>query len=183
MTTAEELDLNGDIYVLVGVDEPKVRIKVSSALLSIASPYFRTLFGTQFKEASDIASNKDVKIEEEDKESFKLLCKILHMQRQPDNTPNSDELLALAILVDKYDCINAMALAARGLFPESLQSQVWADIVKFAIASYLLDQPRLFKLLTEIIINEYNWPVAKFAMLENARGVPMIAWSMLPLAA
>ncbi|KAF2765262.1 hypothetical protein EJ03DRAFT_217714 [Teratosphaeria nubilosa] len=82
-------------------------LRVSSILLSYASPVFATLFSSRFREATELAKEEKVEIElpEHDLDVMTILCSIIHMRH--NDAPcavDEDHLLASVSLCDKHDC-------------------------------------------------------------------------------
>jgi len=85
-----------------------------------------------------------------------LLCKLLHWQG--DSKPSSHrQLRGFALVVDKYDCIEAMRHVSLSLFnPISLDVLTKEELFDLAIAAYFLDQPEIFRKLTHQIVFAYG---------------------------
>lgn len=174
----EEVDFDGDVYLLVGPEGSQVRPKVSSTLLAIASPYFKTLFGPRFKEGPESAAGKDIELKHDDPRAFKLLCEILHMRYELTGSAlTADELLEFAIVADKYDCTRPVALVLKTLFPDTpTGSMSFIDVGKLASAAYLLNHPQLFQQLTEDITRFFTDDFLDFVTLPCGQHMPAIAW-------
>lgn len=182
---ATDVDLGGDTCLLVGQEGSQVRLKVSLAILKHASPYFNTLFGPGFKEGADVTAGKDIEMQGDDTDAFVLLCKILHMRFDLPESKSplcADELLDFAIVVDKYDCTKAVALVLKPIFPEPPQhTQTFFNVAKLALAAYLLDDPHLFKQLTECLALHFVDDFSNFMTLPCGQHVPAVAWGKVLL--
>lgn len=89
--------------------------RVSSEVLSLASPVFRVMIGGKFKEGVELAEKTassetyGLSLPEDDAEATTLICKILHFNIEGiPKKPNTLYLERLAYLCDKYQCINAV---------------------------------------------------------------------------
>jgi len=176
-TPPEEIDLGGDIRILVGPQGSQKSIKASSHLLAHASPYFKTLLGPHFQEGSAAAAGKDIVLKDDDPDAFHLLCDILHMRGVVSPEPLRPRvILNLAIVSDKYNCTSAMAMAARSLFPESIAGMAFLELATLTAAAYLLDQFQLFKSYTRSMALSYTESCTSVAIHLGAVPVPLIAW-------
>lgn len=173
---AEEIDLGGDVFVRAGPKGSQVRLKVLSSLLALVSQYFRTLFGSRFREGQDAANGKDITLHDDDPKAFTLLCKIIHMQYTPPPQPlSSDEMLNVAFVVDKYDCVKAVALAMNSIFPPLDPTATFVDRCKYASAAYLLDRYGDSQMLTESLMLGRADSVAEVTALSRGQHLPIQA--------
>lgn len=102
MAQIQELDLGGDVCLLVGAeDSQQLRIRASKALLQYASPYFATLFGPHFSEGTSAGAGKDITLADDNAEAFALLCNILHMRYRSQEPPSYNQLMELGVVADK----------------------------------------------------------------------------------
>lgn len=107
MAQIQELDLGGDISLLVGAEgSQQLRVRASKALLAYASDYFKTLFGPHFSERASAAAGKDIQLADDDPQAFGLLCKILHMRYRSEDPPTYDDLVALGVVADKVSSVS-----------------------------------------------------------------------------
>ncbi|KAH6673377.1 hypothetical protein B0J14DRAFT_562842 [Halenospora varia] len=107
-----KIDPDGDVLFVVGCDKLTARLRVSSKVLSLASPVFAAMFSPRFKEGSSLNSGcpYELPLPEDEPEAMTLLCNCLHFRT--DHIPRSVEfslLKALAILCDKYNVANAIS--------------------------------------------------------------------------
>ncbi|KAK3906043.1 hypothetical protein C8A05DRAFT_12187 [Staphylotrichum tortipilum] len=91
-------------------DVPK-EFLVSSAVLSVASPYFRALFGPNFKEGIETRRGDcpTIVMGDDDLDGMETILSLLHfrtLKRYDTLTPEA--LAAIALLSDKYDCAKAL---------------------------------------------------------------------------
>ena len=179
-TTAPALprivDLGGDANLLVGPNGCQVRIRVCKALLCFASKYFNALFSGNFSESVFEGQGQDVPLEEDEPDAVVNLCKILHMKYTWPASMTPKELLHLAIVADKYDCVKALQLSVQSLFPRSkLTCDAWG-VRDLIVASYLLDHPEWFQKYTKILIGSYTQPLSEIGLSEMGQRVPMAVW-------
>ncbi|KAK6516435.1 hypothetical protein TWF506_006343 [Arthrobotrys conoides] len=104
---------NSDVALLVGSPNSPERCKVlaSSTILTIASPYFRALLApNRFSEGIVFQEHKHIEMLmfEEDPAAVITVCNVLHLQsRKIPAVLTGDQLAEVAIVLDKYDCVDA----------------------------------------------------------------------------
>jgi hypothetical protein len=99
----------------VGKKPESRELIVSSKVLSLASPVFKAMLSSRFKEGIELAEEKasskpyTLNLPDDNAEATTILCRILHfnMNDVPEK-PTPVCLEDLAFLCDKYRCINAM---------------------------------------------------------------------------
>lgn len=96
------------------------RLRVHSLFLRVASPVFAAMFGPHFREGRILSEETpgELPFPDDDPESMKLLCKLLHHQISESELPSIDGLLEFAVLVDKYDCRRAVFRTANAWLEE-----------------------------------------------------------------
>ena len=80
-----------------------------------------------------------------------LMCRLLHHQHYHP-IPSKSELLDFAILVDKYDCVEALRLPVFAMLTEYVERPVDNRVDHLITASYLLDQPLHFRHFTKDLV-------------------------------
>ena len=84
---------------------------VSSAVLSVASPYFRVLFGPNFKEGIETRRGDcpAIVLGDDDLEGMETILSLLHFRTlKRFDTLTPEALAAVALQSDKYDCARAL---------------------------------------------------------------------------
>lgn len=148
--------------VILNVDDgfhPAVKIQVSSCIMATASKVFKALFSNRFAEGQVMRAEHQTPTEILIKDTPKdllLLCKLLHWQE--DSRPSSHrQLRGFALVVDKYDCVEAMRHASLSLFnPISLDGLSEHELFDLVTAAYFLDQPETFQKVTRQIVFAYG---------------------------
>ncbi|KAI7474409.1 hypothetical protein KC351_g10639 [Hortaea werneckii] len=115
---------DGDIILAL---PQNLYIRASSPVLSLVSPVFKAMLGPRFKEGNMPRSSDqpiEISLPKDDGIAMKHLCLLLH-GRTGDSYSHGDrtfptQIRALAILADKYDCVEAIALQA-----EAMLSRFW----------------------------------------------------------
>ncbi|EQB58339.1 hypothetical protein CGLO_01427 [Colletotrichum gloeosporioides Cg-14] len=148
-----KLHPSGDAIIVILDPNNKAhgRFLVSSATLCLVSPYFRTLFGPDFKEGSEVRQVKcpEISLEEDEPKAMeKLLC-ILHFHRLGRYQAMEPRTIALlAQQSDKYDCGRAL-LPWAGLWFKGVGKLARPeDYGCLLTAAYLLDLPEWFKIIS-----------------------------------
>lgn len=103
-----------DMTLCVGSD--RKRIPANSAILRFTSPVFRAMLGPNFAEGAQLrSSNGDFELELPDDEAAATdtAISILHHTWKPPKFLPKGQLLPLAQVAHKYDCVAAIATAIR----------------------------------------------------------------------
>jgi hypothetical protein len=103
------------------------RLRVSSVLLSHASPVFRAMFGPHFNEGKVLAesSSVDVPIPDDDPIAMEAICFVLHMRSEDISSEvDADNLVCVAEHCDKYDVLVATRPAIRIWLDECLETRI-----------------------------------------------------------
>jgi len=117
----------GDI-LLVADDgfHPPLGLRVSSCILAMSSKVFKALFGRKFSEGQTSCGGKGenprkVKVSDAPR-AMTLLCKLLHLQCiDVDDHLSEGDLVDLAVIADKYDCVQALHSASSELLTRLLK--------------------------------------------------------------
>ena len=133
---------------------------VSSKVLSLASPFFKKLFGPHFAEGNCVEAKNPghVDLHEDDSEAMTSLCYLLHFQmdKVPDN-PTSDCLDSIAILADKYDCVRSISQwTSFKLCEAARQAECSISDGRLLFPVYLFDNPQIFKEITKHMVYSVN---------------------------
>ena len=104
------IDPTGEVIIEVGDQQ----LRVSSKVLSLASPVFKPMFNSGFKEGltSEVTADspRTIPLPDDDFQAFLCLCQIVHMQHNNTKTVDVDIMEKLAWLCDKYQCTNAVGI-------------------------------------------------------------------------
>lgn len=156
----DEIDPHGDVVLVLGQDDI-IRLRVFSSILTRASKPFAAMFDGRFAEGESLSgsSPKKIKLVDDNPEAMRLLCNILHMQNDKlPHTLSSEQLIDIALLVDKYDCSRAVKLAS-SVWLQRAEAQLTTGTLEERLsavaAAYLLDEPVAFRRITSsIVLNE-----------------------------
>jgi hypothetical protein len=148
-----------------------MELRVSSHILSIASPVFKAMFNERFAEGHGLspASPRRISLPDDDANTMEILCYILHhdVSALPD-VISWQKLADLSVLCDKYDCIRpvqpSMRLWIRNCIDEqsgAMSAQILENMAKCLFAAYVLDLPTEFKRVTKWLLREStgNMPI------------------------
>ncbi|KAK1850404.1 hypothetical protein CCHR01_06951 [Colletotrichum chrysophilum] len=161
---AEKLEVvalhpSGDAIIVIfgpGGAECHGRFLVSSATLSLASSYFRTLFGPNFKEGADLRKSicPEIALEEDWPEEMGILLSMLHfhnLHHFRDVEPKTVALIAYQR--DKYDC--AAAIIPWGFKWFHGTGQLTDEQFGYLLtAAYLLDSDEDFRAISGAAIRQ-----------------------------
>lgn len=171
------VDLGGDVSLVIGPEGCQVRIRVLKALLSFSSKYFNALFSRNFQEGGLAEQGGDVVLAEDEPDALVNLCKILHMQYTWPKPMSPREILHLGIVADKYECVQAIHLTLDALFPRIARTMhgCW-EMRDLIVAAYLLDYPDMFNRYTYKMSMSYTKPLSEVALGEMSQRIPIAVW-------
>ena len=123
------VDPAGDLTLLVGQERNQRPIRVSSKVLSLASPVFATMFGPRYLEGHILSKHAKFSIPsfplpEEDPEAMTWFCRAVHLQLNANEKAMTVGLIRkIAALCDKYDASTALSGWSR-LWMEDLSNSL-----------------------------------------------------------
>lgn len=147
-------DLDGDLVIRVGTDKACL-LRVHSTALKLASPVFRAMLGPKFAEGrADYAASSPLHLPDENPESFRLLCLILHHQPHAQEPSDLSKLVGLTVIADKYQCIPAITSLLSSLIgpmlplshlegPERFDKRD-LSLENILCITYLMNEPTMF---------------------------------------
>lgn len=145
----------GDIMLVVedGCHE-QLKLQVNSCILASTSKVFKTLFRGCFDEGEAIRSGTREVYMNDNPHPMLALCQLLHLRPL---TPALDEsgLIDFALLVDKFDCVEALKHATLGILGR-FEPDGWRDPIKHDLiaSAYILDQPTHFRRFTKSLVRQ-----------------------------
>ncbi|KAK7178318.1 hypothetical protein PSPO01_15627 [Paraphaeosphaeria sporulosa] len=151
-----EIATNSDVILVAGPH--KRRIQVCSFVLKNASKYFSNMFGPNFSEGQGLRVNrlKEILMPEDDANALEIICNILHLRN--DVVPEAltpIEVLEIAVLADKFDCIVAVKHAST-FWLNPRECQGITELGHLMAAAYILDNARAFSEITLSMILYYK---------------------------
>ncbi|KAK4493780.1 hypothetical protein PRZ48_014965 [Zasmidium cellare] len=155
---------NGDLLLEVGTS-PKIKLLVSSQVLTAASKVFGALLGPKFLEGQSTRSPQSpqtISLPDDDPEDMHMVCRLLHGAVSPDELSHITdlEILHLAIPIDKYGLSKSLQFHNQALLLTALRS--WDrnttlsgdEMTCLATAAYLMERPDYFTNATRRLIGE-----------------------------
>ena len=150
------IDPDGDVTLELSGPDGKSSLLVSSKALSLASPVFKAMFGSRFKEGLSNLSTTGkapIPLPDDDMEAFTILCKIIH--HQTNEIPRKltlNCLESLATISDKYDCTKTLAPWGNTWLHSKIDYVHEEDHNKLLAVALVLDWPEPFSRISWDII-------------------------------
>jgi hypothetical protein len=184
MTTIDITTTDGDILLVLG----ETRLRVSSVILSSASPVFKAMLGPKFLEGQGDRSAQDPKeiaLHDDDVAAMVRLCRLLHHQEGTSVAPHdktslaagAQELLDLMVSADKYGCISSIRLAGGYMLFNAASLPIYPDTsmqtnLRLIAAAYLLEDSRHFALFTRRMVLDTAKPYSIVAHCPDLTVLP-----------
>lgn len=179
----ENVDPEGDVILVVGPD--KRRMRVDSRCLRRASKVFAAMFSTRFAEGQNLSplEPKEVPLPEDDHEHMLVLCNAFHLKNEVlESTPTTSDMLNLAVLIDKYDCAEAVRFISKAwlLGWKKTYHQPWRktyyqqDVERLVAAAYLMRDQEQFRVYTKVLV---VWHESSLGLLRMGNVIPFHIYS------
>jgi len=175
MTTIDIATTDGDVLLVLG----ETRLRVSSVILSSASPVFKAMLGQNFLEGQGERSSqspKEVALLDDDADAMTRLCRLLHHQDSMPADPHhalslatiAEELLNLMIVADKYCCTSSIRLAGRYMLFNSASLPIYRTTMmrtnlRLIAAAYMPEDARHFAVFTRRMVMDTSNPYSLIA--------------------
>ncbi|RSL86896.1 hypothetical protein CEP51_002560 [Fusarium floridanum] len=162
-----EIIPGGDVILVVG--PKKVKIQVSSHLLRTTSPVFNVMLGPNFKEGTALRENEgptEIVLPEDNAKALYNAYSTLYGANPRVNNLGPEEIYDIAILAQKYDLIDRLALACEAWFGNANKrtygtpEKDW----KMLLASYWLRNELGFKNTSRMLVKLSYRPLYKHGM-------------------
>ena len=163
----EEIYPDGDVIFVSKLhpDAEEYRFRCSLTFLRNASPVFTTMFSGRYVEGQGLSAEhpKEIHLEEDDPKPLRTMLKLLHLRTIGLPIVMKTKALAkLTVVVDKYDCLDAVNLTMRNWY-------LWhrdgcnslSDCNQLAFIAYTLKMPVEFRRMTRALVCEHNEPFAE----------------------
>ena len=179
-TTIDIATADGDILLVLG----ETRLRVSSVILSSASPVFKAMLGPNFLEGQgerSAQSPKEISLPDDDISAMTQLCRILHHQyRTEDNVLTShcvEGLFALTVVSDKYGCTDSIEAVAKHLLSELGTTSVSplispTTLLVLSAVAYKIKDCRHFALFTRRLVLGITLPYSGLAGEDSLESLP-----------
>jgi BTB/POZ domain len=138
----------------------EVRFRVSSRHMALASPVFRVMLQQEFKEATILRSTGKVEVTlaEDCAEAFLILLNIIHgYTRRVPHKIDLNTLTQIAIIVDKYSCLEVVELFSEMWLEElknTLPGSFTETLLPWLCITWVFRKPDEFKHVTRIAQRE-----------------------------
>ncbi|KAF5676958.1 hypothetical protein FDENT_9339 [Fusarium denticulatum] len=154
--TVVEIASNGDLVLILGPEETKLR--VCSILLIAASKPFSVMLGPDWKEGHNMHNQQgpfELSLPDDNATALKIVCSIIHHQNETvPRTLAASDILAIAVVADKYLCTNALKFA----------SETWLrtfgsephNLMLLTASAYLFRNAQAFSEITRALVLEYD---------------------------
>lgn len=175
----EPIDSSGDVILVLN----EGRIRVSSVMLSAASPVFAAMLKPVFREGMQprsYSSPTEVELPEDDFEPMLQICQLAHFKPSRLSNPNSRiqsaDILRFAILAQKYQVSASMRLQVNGVLLEWFElggrKASAMDLFEIAAAALIFDLAPAFARATGLLVRDKTESFAKF-ISENLVDLPV----------
>ncbi|KAI6520478.1 hypothetical protein MCOR05_010812 [Pyricularia oryzae] len=137
--------------------QKEVRFRVSSKHLTLASSTFKIMLNGQWGEASKL----EITAEDWNTEAMLILMSVIHGQNQQVPKVISLEILTnIAILVDYYECREAIDLAAEIWINKLTQpKEPSRDLVFWLFISWVFRREEVFRAMTTVALRQSRGPL------------------------
>ena len=129
-------DPEGDVRFIIGNSEFTKVLRVSSKVLSLASPVFKALFSPKFSEGTALSISQavpEIRLPDDDPEAMQLILHILHHGKNAPGILRIELLEKVAVLCDKYDIVKIFAawsdLWLQGRIESATDEDEWVRIM------------------------------------------------------
>ena len=145
-----DMDLHGDIILIL----EQVELRVSSKVLSLASPVFKALCTPGFAEGNTIAMGgvSCIHLPEDDTDAMIAFCSVTHFRPYSNDAPIT-LLENLAIITDKYDCVSSMrSFGGLSLSDSIRKASGTLNDGRLLYSAYVFDNAYAFQQVTVLIV-------------------------------
>merc|ERR1712000_387159 len=173
-----EIAPDGDLILIVGPEKAKLRV-YSMLLVAVSKP-FSVMFGPDWREGRDMLNRDgpaELRLPEDNAYALKIICSIVHHQnREVPQTFAPDDILALAVTADKYDCAHALRFASESWLRPSRDE---AGNLMLTAAAYLFRNAQAFKETTRALILDYDGSYLALSCQQVESGMPWEIFCLL----
>ncbi|CAI6089262.1 unnamed protein product [Clonostachys chloroleuca] len=169
-----DIAVNGDVAFIVG---PSCRrLRVYSLVLTNASTVFNAMLGPQFKEGHQLAQPglTEIELPEDNAEAIEIVFNIIHGRNdRVSDTLDPGELLQVAIIIDKYDCLIPLAFAMK-LWLKSVSITDPVQMWTLAMVGVVLRREEMFAEATSALVLNYTETYLSLTNMHGELPDPMI---------
>ncbi|KAL3587904.1 hypothetical protein FPOAC2_13803 [Fusarium poae] len=154
--TVFEIAADGDLILIAGPQE--TRLRIHSMSLMAASKVFSVMFGPDWKEGHDMRDHDkpfELLLPDDNAAALKIICSVIHYQNEKvPRTLVAGDVLAVAIVADKYGCIDALKFASETWLRTSRDKA--SNLMLLAAAAYLFRNAQAFNEITRALVFDYD---------------------------
>lgn len=174
---------DGDVILFVPGTDLGKRFLVSTAVLSITSPFFRVLLTSEsFKEGSEIKAGigPTITLEDDDPDVMEILLSILHFKHHDEYNKLKHQMIEkICIHCDKYDCKDAIRPWVSAWLAVEGKRRV-KDLISLLYAAYVLRSAEAITRITTVLVCHVSLSTATswFKQEREAAKLPIALISM-----
>ncbi|RPB26221.1 hypothetical protein L211DRAFT_804964 [Terfezia boudieri ATCC MYA-4762] len=151
----------GDLMLVLGPPTCQARFHVSSKVLSLSSPVFRTMlnFKSGFKEGKDLAERTassppmELFLGDDNPNALAIILRIIHVQtRWVPQSLGPERLYEIAIISDKYDMRDSLDYWLEKWAPEQFEGTISVD--KWLFIAFVCGRVAEFRALSRELMLE-----------------------------
>lgn len=151
----------GDLMLVLGPPTCQARLQVSSKVLSLSSPVFRTMlnFKSGFKEGKDLAERTassppmELFLGDDNPNALAIILRIIHVQtRWVPQSLGPERLYEIAIISDKYDMRDSLDYWLGKWAPEKFEGTISMD--KWLFIAFVCGRAVEFRALSRELMLE-----------------------------
>ncbi|KAK1716865.1 uncharacterized protein BDZ83DRAFT_743824 [Colletotrichum acutatum] len=147
-STIIEIAPDGDLLLLVGPDETRMRVH-SMSLMTVSKPFSEGL------DMHDQGRPSELLLPEDNVAVLAITCSVIHHKNsEVPRTLAVSNVLAVATATDKYDCSNTLRFATKSWLRPS--RELASNLMLLTTAAYLLQNTQAFKEITRALILSYD---------------------------
>lgn len=171
-----------------GESDPHTRLQVSSKVLSLASPVFKSMLygpfgeGVALAEASRLQKPYIQDLPEDHPQSLMTLCGILHFHKDYASiTPSPENLEKLAVLANKYQCTQTLRYCGKSWLADSMVRHNSAalgidDLCHLLVFAYVVDLEMQFVDVAWTLLYHHRGSL----VAPNLQAVGLVGHPLLP---
>ncbi|KAJ3464596.1 hypothetical protein MRS44_009382 [Fusarium solani] len=158
---------DGDVILVVG--PKKIKIQLSSHLLSNTSPVFAAMLSPNFKEGALLRESQgpvEIALPEDNADALWNVYSLLYGAHPCVHILKPDEIYNIALMAHKYDMVERLALARDVWFEkaDALFCSSISDDFRMLVAAYWLGSEYGFAVMSRSLVKQKNEPLCKYGM-------------------
>lgn len=180
------IDPEGDVVLNLAEAE----LQVSSRALSLGSKVFKALFSPRFSEGLALSrgQGRPIELDDDDTAAMTTLCQVLHhTYRKIHRDVSAESLADLALVADKYDCVEAISQYSSCCLSEWLRPEHNDQFVsappygRLIYPALTFDDAYMFQQITKRAVYQKNGLGHHKAHSIKQFGIPRDICALLPV--